>query len=114
MTEKTNNQRGDLTGIKAGVVIADTRDKTRTVSVNYQLKHPIYGKYLKRQTRIHVHDEENASKKGDLVEIVACRPISKSKNWRLVRIVKASAGPELAHVESAEIEPQTSNEASED
>ena len=97
-----------MKGIRAGVVIADTRDKTRTVAVNYQLKHPIYGKYLKRQTRIHVHDPENATKKGDLVEIVACRPISKTKSWRLVRIVRASPALEIVHVEDAPMAAQTS------
>jgi small subunit ribosomal protein S17 len=68
--------------------------------VAYQARHPKYGKFLKRQTRFQVHDPENASKMGDRVEIVNCRPISKTKNWRLLRVVeKAVSGP-LILVES--------------
>ncbi len=79
--------RRPLTGVKVGLVTADKRDKTRTVTVSYQVRHPKYGKYLKRQTRYHVHDPQNASKIGDMVEIVNCRPISKTKRWRLIRVV---------------------------
>jgi len=100
------SKRGPLTGTRIGVVVADKADKTRKVAVSYQFRHPKYGKTLKRTTYIQVHDPENASKLGDEVEIAACRPISKNKSWRLVQIVKASPGPELAHVETAEPEAQ--------
>ena len=85
--------RKPLTGTLIGVVTSDKRDKTRTVTVAYQVRHSKYGKYLKRQSRYHVHDAQNASKSGDRVEIANCRPISKTKSWRLVRVVESvSAG----------------------
>jgi small subunit ribosomal protein S17 len=89
--------RRRLTGIKIGVVTSDKRDKTRTVLVDYQVRHPKYGKFLRRQTRFHVHDDKNESKLGDRVEIANCRPISKTKSWRLVRVVQKTAG-QLEHV----------------
>ena len=79
-----------LTGIKVGVVTSDKRDKTRTVKVDFQSRHPKYGKYLHRHQRFHVHDETNVSKEGDRVEIAPCRPLSKTKSWRLVRVLEAS------------------------
>jgi small subunit ribosomal protein S17 len=85
-----------LTSTKIGVVTSDKRDKTRTVVVAFQVRHPKYGKYLKRQSRFQVHDEKNASKLGDRVEIANCRPVSKTKTWRLVRVVEASVG-QLEH-----------------
>jgi small subunit ribosomal protein S17 len=84
-----------LKGIKIGIVVSDKRDKTRTVEVEYQNRHPKYGKYLHRQTRHHVHDEANASHAGDRVEIAPCRPMSKTKNWRLVRVVEAAVVQEM-------------------
>ena len=87
-TENQNAPRSSSKGTKVGVVASDKRDKTRVVRVNYQVRHPKYGKYLKRQTRYHVHDPQNASKTGDVVEIANCRPISKTKKWRLVRVVE--------------------------
>ncbi len=83
-----------LTRTKIGVVVSDKRDKTRTVEVEYQIRHPKYGKYLSRQTRHHVHDPENTSRAGDRVEIAPCRPISKTKSWRLVRVVESAAVPQ--------------------
>src|ERR1043166_9511474 len=71
-----------------GVVESDKRDKTRKVVVPYQARHPKYGKYLRRETVIHAHDEGNQSKAGDLVEVAPCRPISKTKTWRVTRVVE--------------------------
>jgi small subunit ribosomal protein S17 len=71
-----------------GVVVSDSRDKTVKVEVHYQMKHPRYNKYLRKQTKLHVHDENNETKTGDKVEIMECRPMSKTKNWRLVRVVE--------------------------
>ena len=76
-----------LVGIKVGTVVSDKRNKTRTVAVGYQIKHPKYGKYLHRNARYHVHDEQNQSQLGDQVEIAVCRPLSKTKSWRLIRIL---------------------------
>jgi small subunit ribosomal protein S17 len=70
-----------------GVVESDSRDKTRKVAINYVVKHPIYGKYIRRRTVLHVHDERNESRRGDRVEVAECRPISKTKSWTLLRVV---------------------------
>jgi small subunit ribosomal protein S17 len=77
-----------------GVVETDARDKTRKVVVNYLSRHPKYGKFIKRRTVLHVHDAENTSRTGDIVEVAPCRPISKTKNWRLVRVVERRADAE--------------------
>jgi small subunit ribosomal protein S17 len=73
---------------KLGVVDSDRRSKTRTVVISYTSKHPKYGKYVRKRTTLQVHDEKNESRRGDLVEIIECRPRSKSKNWELGRIVE--------------------------
>lgn len=73
---------------RIGVVESDRRDKTRKVVVRFQARHPKYGKYIKRRTVLHVHDESNESRLGDIVEVAQCRPISKTKSWRLVRVVE--------------------------
>ena len=83
-----------------GVVASDKGDKTIKVQVNYQTKHPKYGKYLKRRTVLHAHDEKNEAREGDLVEIAECRPLSKTKHHRLLRIVQKA--PEKAVQVSAE------------
>ncbi len=75
---------------RVGIVESDARDKTRKVAITYSAKHPKYGKYIRRRTVLHVHDAENASKKGDRVEIAECRPISKTKSWALVRVVESA------------------------
>ena len=80
----------ELLGKQIGVVTSDKRDKTRTVKVNYQIKHPKYGKYLKRSQTFQVHDENNESKAGDRIEIGRCRPLSKTKSYRLIRIVESA------------------------
>ncbi len=81
-------------GSRVGVVTSDKRDKTRTVAVTFQGKHPKYGKYLRRKSTFQVHDPQNQSKLGDRVEIATCRPISKTKSWRLLRVVEVAVGPE--------------------
>jgi small subunit ribosomal protein S17 len=83
-----------------GVVASDKGDKTIKVVVNYQTKHAKYGKYLKRRTVLHAHDEKNDASEGDTVEIAECRPLSKTKHHRLVRIVESA--PERAVQVSAE------------
>src|SRR3954451_4103935 len=83
-----------------GVVASDKGNKTIKVVVNYQTKHPKYGKYLKRRTVLHAHDETNNAKEGDTVEIAECRPLSRTKHHRLVRIVERA--PERAVQVSAE------------
>jgi len=73
---------------KVGRVVSDKAEKTVTVMLERQVKHPLYGKYIKRSTKVHAHDEENSCTEGDLVRISECRPISKSKSWRVVEILE--------------------------
>src|SRR5205814_3920601 len=83
-----------------GVVASDKGNKTIKVIVAYQTKHPKYGKYLKRRTVLHAHDENNEAREGDRVELAECRPLSKTKHHRLIRIVEKA--PEKAVQISAE------------
>src|SRR5436853_7361242 len=80
-----------------GIVTSDKMNKTRRVEIPRLVKHARYGKYIRRRTICYVHDENNESHQGDLIEIVETRPLSKMKNWRLVRVVtKAPAVVALA------------------
>src|SRR5438067_5167258 len=78
--------------VEIGIVTSDKMDKTRRVEIPRLVKHPRYGKYIKRRTICHVHDETNESRTGDTVEIMETRPLSKLKNWRLVRVVTKAPG----------------------
>jgi small subunit ribosomal protein S17 len=71
-----------------GRVISDKMNKTITVLVERRVKHPVYGKFVRKSTKLHAHDENNECKEGDVVMIAECRPISKSKAWRLVEVVE--------------------------
>lgn len=73
---------------KTGVVSSDKMEKTITVAVERKVKHPIYGKFVKKTTKFHAHDEKNEAKPGDVVVIMETRPMSKTKRWRLVEIVE--------------------------
>lgn len=88
MAQTETESRKPLTGTKVGVVTSDKRAKTRKVEITFTVKQPKYGKYIKRTSVFHVHDEKNESKVGDRVEIANCRPISKTKSWRLVKVVE--------------------------
>ena len=70
-----------------GRVVSNKMDKTITVAVERKVKHPIYGKFIKRTTKLHAHDETNQCNEGDVVTVRECRPLSKSKNWTLVEVV---------------------------
>ena len=78
------------------MVTSDKMDKTRRVELERLVPHPKYGKYLKRRTICHAHDETNQTHLGDIVEIMETRPLSKLKRWRIVRIVRAGAQQALA------------------
>ncbi|MGD2108381.1 MAG: 30S ribosomal protein S17 [Phycisphaerae bacterium] len=71
-----------------GTVVSTKGDKTVTVHHDYTVKHRKYGKYYRRTTSLHVHDEKNEAREGDYVEVAACRRLSKTKCWRLVRILR--------------------------
>jgi small subunit ribosomal protein S17 len=73
---------------KTGRVTSNKADKTVTVMLERQVKHPLYGKYIKRSTKVHAHDEENSCGEGDLVSISECRPLSKTKSWRVVEVLE--------------------------
>ncbi len=74
-----------------GRVVSDKMDKTITVLVERQVKHPLYGKFIKRSTKVHAHDESNECNAGDTVVVEQCRPLSKSKTWRLVKVVERAS-----------------------
>ncbi|MBS0198367.1 MAG: 30S ribosomal protein S17 [Planctomycetes bacterium] len=84
-------QAGGLSGTRQGVVESDGRPQTRRVVVSFLTQHPKYGKYVRQRSILQVHDEKNASRMGDLVEIAPCRPLSRSKRWTLVRVVESRA-----------------------
>ena len=74
-----------------GRVVSNKMNKTVTILVERQVKHPLYGKYIRRSTKLHAHDEENTCNEGDVVRVSECRPLSKTKNWRVVEIVARAA-----------------------
>ena len=74
-----------------GRVVSTKMDKTVTVLVERQVKHALYGKYIKRSTKLHAHDAENSCKDGDVVRVVEIAPMSKTKTWRVVEIVSRAA-----------------------
>lgn len=82
--EETRNERKERTG----VVASDKMDKTRVVVIERTFSHPLYGKTVRRSSRVKVHDEKNESHVGDKVIVMETRPISKEKRWRLVEIVE--------------------------
>lgn len=83
MSEETKAKRS-----VTGTVISNKMDKTITVMIERKVKHPVYGKYIKRSTKLHAHDANNECNEGDLVTVIACRPLSKSKKWMLENIVE--------------------------
>jgi small subunit ribosomal protein S17 len=74
-----------------GRVVSDKMDKTITVAVERLIKHPTYGKYVRRTTKLFAHDEQNECKEGDVVAIAPCRPLSRHKSWKLVRVIERGA-----------------------
>ena len=88
MTEAADNRNSALRRQCTGKVTSRSGDKTISVTVENMVKHEMYGKYIRRRTKVAVHDPENVASVGDMVEIVPCRRISKNKTWRLVRVVR--------------------------
>ena len=82
-----SEQRG-IRKTRVGVVVSDKMDKTIVVSMNTRVRHPLYGKIVKRTTKFKVHDEENSCGIGDTVRVMETRPLSKDKHWRLVEIIE--------------------------
>lgn len=90
-TQEQTHLRLNRRPSRVGVVESDRGEKTIKVRFDYTVKHPKYGKYYKRSTALHAHDEKNEAGVGDVVEVMSCRRISKTKCWRLIRIVRRSA-----------------------
>jgi small subunit ribosomal protein S17 len=74
-----------------GQVVSEAMDKSITVSVERRVKHPVYGKYMRRSTKVHAHDETNECHVGDTVMVEQCRPLSKTKTWRLVKVLERAS-----------------------
>ena len=83
MTEERN-----LRKTRVGYVVSDKMDKTVVIAIEDNVKHPVYGKIIKRTLKVHAHDEENTCGVGDKVEIMETRPLSKTKRWRIVEIIE--------------------------
>ena len=79
------------TRIATGKVVSNKMDKTITVMIERRVKHPVYGKYITRSSKIHAHDESNQCGIGDTVTVAEARPISKSKTWKLLEVVESAA-----------------------
>ena len=88
MAEILNTEARNLRKIRTGVVTSNKMTKTITVAVERKVKHPIYGKFVKKTTHFHAHDEKNECSIGDIVRIMETRPLSKTKRWRLVEVVE--------------------------
>ncbi len=97
MAEESNIQAEDnkpealdrnLRKVRVGIVSSNKMDKTITVKVERKVKHPLYGKFIKKTTGFHAHDEKNECSIGDIVRIMEARPMSKTKRWRLVEVVE--------------------------
>jgi len=86
MSEETKKARS-----VSGRVISNKMDKSITVEIERRVRHPLYGKFISRRTRLHAHDANNECGQGDLVQIEECRPISKLKSWRLVKVLEKAA-----------------------
>jgi small subunit ribosomal protein S17 len=88
MAENTITAERNLRKTRIGVVTSNKMTKTITVAVERKVKHPIYGKFVKKTTKFHAHDEKNECSIGDVVRIMETRPLSKTKRWRLVEVIE--------------------------
>ena len=81
------NEQTETNRTLQGRVISDKADKSITVQIERRVKHPIYGKFIRRSTKVHAHDENNECRIGDTVVVEQCRPLSKTKKWRFIKLV---------------------------
>ena len=91
MSDETTNDTNKTQRTIEGRVVSNKMQKTVTVLLERQVQHPLYGKIVRRSTKVHAHDEKGECKEGDMVRIAECRPLSKTKNWRVVEVVTRSA-----------------------
>lgn len=88
MTEQMNSQQATAQRTIIGTVVSDKMNKTIVVQVERKVKHPLFGKYIRRFSKMVAHDEDNTCKVGDIVRIQQSRPLSKTKRWKLVEVLK--------------------------
>ena len=93
MSDATATPTRSQTRTRQGTVSGASANKTIRVNITYQTKHPKYGKYINRSTNLQAHDEQNDARVGDTVEIAECRPLSKTKHHRLVRVIERAPEP---------------------
>ena len=86
------NEESKLVRTLTGQVVSDKMDKSAVVMVERKVRHPLYGKYIRRSSKLHVHDANNECRQGDTVTIQQCRPMSKTKSWTLLEVVERPAG----------------------
>jgi small subunit ribosomal protein S17 len=86
------SEENKLVRTLAGRVVSDKMEKSAVVLVERRVRHPLYGKYIRRSTKLHIHDENNECRVGDTVTIQECRPISRTKSWKLVEVVERPVG----------------------
>lgn len=86
-----NEQQADANRTLQGRVVSDKMDKSVTVLVERRVKHPLYGKFVRKSTKVHAHDENNDCKVGDTVVVEQCRPLSKTKKWRFIRLIERAS-----------------------
>ena len=82
-----NEQSAKVARMVVGHVVNDKMNKSAVVMIDRKVRHPLYGKYIRRSTRLHIHDENNECRAGDTVSIQECRPVSKTKSWRLIEVL---------------------------
>ncbi len=81
------SETNKIVRVASGRVVSSKMDKTATVVLERLVKHPLYGKYIRRSSKLHIHDANNECQEGDLVSIEQCKPISKTKSWKLVKVI---------------------------
>ena len=86
--EETTQEARNARKERVGKVVSAKMQKTITIAIERQVKHPIYGKFIKRTSKLMVHDEENTAREGDIVRVMETRPLSKNKRWRLSEVVE--------------------------
>jgi small subunit ribosomal protein S17 len=91
IVDDTKVNESKVLRIQIGSVVSDKMDKSATVLIERKVKHPIYGKFVRKSTKLHIHDENNDCGIGDTVQISECRPMSKTKSWTLVKVVSKAA-----------------------
>jgi small subunit ribosomal protein S17 len=86
-----NEQQAAANRTLQGRVVSDKMDKSVTVLVERRVKHPLYGKFVRKSTKVHAHDENNECQVGDVVVVEQCRPLSKTKKWRFIRLIERAS-----------------------